>query len=199
MYVVLRLIVGIALALILTKTKVLKCIAGSKKRIWILAVAVITPILLYFLPMENAFTSFDSPETAFRYVYSYEAKGSAEGMETTFVVGEKKGASVYAIVPKTETGWKLDPGHQMKLDNSIFVDGMLISVYRHDKTNESYAVVSSDLEMLQICDVYGNIFHRIASNQSYIYCAYVPEYNGEYKLSVNGNDYLLSSEEFAIG
>ena len=72
----------------------------------ILIVATCAVSVLYFVPVENSFVTFDSAEAVYKYrkFGSYDVHLVVEGKESDFVVGEsnKNHDVLYMAVPKTE-------------------------------------------------------------------------------------------------
>lgn len=96
------------------------CIAALAKKLWgrpgrkfYFLVVVITTLFITlsaFVPFENAFITFKSPEAAYKYVNpgTSEIELVLDGQHSSFVIGSKGDSDIVYIVPKASGGWKVN-------------------------------------------------------------------------------------------
>lgn len=166
-------------------------------------VAVITILLITlsaFVPFENAFITFKSPEAAYEYFHPgiSEIKLVVDGQHSSFIVGSKGDSNIYSIIPKTPGGWKLGLGSYTKLTVHKIVDDLVIDIYQYRNTNDYYiSIFSADGTPLELSDTYCSVFIPLENFISELdadyttYFASIPTIEPQYKLSINGKDISL--------
>lgn len=99
------------------------CIAALAKKLWgrpgrkfYFLVVVITTLFITlsaFVPFENAFITFKSPEAAYKYVNpgTSEIKLVIDGQHSSFIVGSERDSNILFIASKTPGGGKLGLVH----------------------------------------------------------------------------------------
>ncbi len=175
------------------------------KRSRYLAVLIIAFILLSLsalVPFENAFVTFSSPESAYRYIYMDKAKLVVEGEESALVIGKEKDAYNYSIIPTSNTGWKLGLGLDIKTSISNSSSNEVAIWVTQYKDSEEYYITVFDRNGAA-CDITDNrnskFYHLDKSSVRddetfYIYYVYVHNLDDEYALIVNGKTYLVMDE-----
>ena len=176
-----------------------------QKRRWsILAfvIAVVLTTISAWIPIENVFVTFSSPESAYRYNHSGDVKLIVEGEKTDFLVGVKGETYVYAIVPKTAGGWKIGMGFDTNRKIQHVSDGITVYVYQYKDTKESFITVldteggpsdvsdnrHSEFKYLeQAKDTLGKTF--------YTYYAYINQGENPYILTGNGAPIDIQTEQ----
>ncbi len=150
------------------------------------------------IPLENAFVTYNSPESSFKYVNSCEAQLVVEGKETAFVIGNKGDTDIYLIVPKSKSGWKLGMGLDTKRVMQRIYGEMSIDVYRYKDTNDYYITVfDKSGGILDITDGNNSKFYYLKkinttlNTDFYTYYAYVQNFNNQCSLCVNGKTISL--------
>ncbi len=149
MYGIIRLIIGcIFLGCAIFALKRSK---STRKR-GIYTVSVFSSVLLItvlsFLPFENLFVTFDSPAAAYKYYIlgASDPELILEGDSCDFVVDREDGVESYFVIPKTEDGWKVGIGVNLKLIDDKFCDGISVSVFRYKNTEDYF---------ITVCDISG--------------------------------------------
>ena len=173
---------------------------GRKKMVIAAVISVALVIILAFIPLENTVVTFSTPEEAFGHYYvgDYDNMDIVEGELTTFVVGKKEGVEKFLIIPKTEKGWKVGLGIDIKWVVNSRSDGLVINVFQYKGTDE-YFIVIRDLfgTVHEISDAHGSNFIKgkrddKADNKKLVtYYAYIPYFSDEYTLVVNGTEIIL--------
>ncbi|MBE6717093.1 MAG: hypothetical protein E7573_09240 [Ruminococcaceae bacterium] len=201
MYRIVRLLLGciffyVALLLIKKYKKINEYIVGNT------AIAtVIIVVLLSFLPFENLFITFKSPETAYRYIYSDKTNVTlvAEGESCDFVVGNDKDSEECLIIPKTADGWKTC----RKIDTYRILHkihgGILVYFYRYKSTDEFFVSVLNTTEnQINVSDSCNSQFFPLESELNALkrplvtYYAYINEPSSDYTIFVNGEQIKFS-------
>lgn len=180
------------------------CIAALAKKLWgrpgrkfYFLVAVITTLFITlsaFVPFENAFITFKSPEAAYKYFHpgTSEIELVLDGQHSSFVIGSKGDSDIVYIVPKASGGWKVGLGSYTKLTMHKIVGNLVIDIYQYRNTSDYYiSIFSADGTPLELSDTYGSIFIPLEKfiyelGESYItYFAAIPSMEAQYRLSVN--------------
>ena len=162
--------------------------------------AVITVSLSMLVPFENAFVTFQTPESAFQYInMKTKVKLTVDGKNSSLVVGEKGNVNQYLIIPKAADGWKLGRGADTKIIKSERIGSVSVCVYQHQKTEDCYITVfDTEGKPVDLHDNYKSVFtclpkETVFPDKEYgTYYAYIPYADGEYQLTVNGNNVTLS-------
>lgn len=168
------------------------------KRKWSLiafAMAVVLITVSALIPIENAFVTFSSPKSAYNYNHCGNVTLIVDGKKTDFVVGVKGDTSVYAIVPKSDDGWKLGMGLDTKRIFKTISDGINIYVYHYKNSNDYYiTVLDTNGGSSEITDNHGSKFQCLDKSNSalnkifYTYYAYISNFDDQYTLTVNGKE-----------
>lgn len=168
-----------------------------------LLVTVITALLITlsaFVPFENAFITFKSPEAAYKYFHpgTSEIKLVIDGQHSSFIVGSEGDSNILFIAPKTPGGWKVGLGSYTKLTMHKIVGNLVIDIYQYRNTSDYYiSIFSADGTPLELSDTYGSIFIPLEKficelDANYTtYFANIPAIEPQYKLSINGKDITI--------
>lgn len=166
------------------------------KRRWsivALVAAIILTTISALLPIENAFITFSSPESAYHYRNSGDVKLVVDGEKTDLVVGTKGDEDIYAIVPKSNNGWKLGTGLDTKRMIQTISDGVIIYVYQYKNTDDYYITVfdanggSTDITDNRDSEFkYLETYNSALNETFYTYYAYIGGFDNQYALTVNG-------------
>lgn len=169
--------------------------AKRPMRVVVAVLSVVLCIATAFLPLENAFVSFDSPVASFEY-YLFDNTGEkvvVDGMRCDMVINHKSGKDTYLIVPKDSGGWKVGLGIDTKQVFQRFADGITIIIHRYKNTDEYFVtVLNTHGEELNLADEFGTAFVPVRrqtahGNPLVTYYGHISIFNGIYHLSVNGN------------
>lgn len=155
-------------------------------------VAVIMTTIFAFIPIEKAFITFSSPESAYNYNHSGNVKLIVEGEKTDFVVGAKGDVYIYAIVPKSNNRWKIGIGLDTKRIIQTISDGITIYIYQYKNTNDYFiTVLDTKGGLSDITDNHNSEFKYLEKSNStlsktfYTYYAYINGFDDQYTLTVN--------------
>lgn len=184
-----------SIAFIISFLSIRKSRATHKRR-WLITaftVAIMLTTVSALIPIENAFITFSSPESAYRYNHSGSVKMIVAGDKADFVVGAKGDADVYAIVPKANGGWKIGMGLDTKRIVHTVSDGITVYVYQYKNTNDYFITVSdTNGGSLDITDNHHSEFQYLENPNStlgktyYTYYACINGLDDQYALTVNG-------------
>ena len=201
MYSIIRLmIVGLFLGCSMVVAKKVKV---NHKRIWyivFLGLSVVLIIVLPFCPFENSVITFHSPEAAYEYYILGKSniKLVVEGKACDFVVDRQSDNDSYLMIPKTANGWKVGIGSSMKKVVQKIEDGVVVYVYQYKNTGD-YFVTIHDTKggTSMVSDEYNTTFYALDSeslNETLVtYYAYIPNFDSQYSITVNGNNIVLQS------
>ena len=166
------------------------------KRRWLivsLVVALILTTISALIPIENAFVTFTSPQSAYNYNNSGNVKLIVNGAKTDFVVASKGDTDVYIIVPKSDGGWKLGMGLDTKRIAQTISDGVSVYVYQYKNSGDYYiTVLDTNGGPSEIIDTHSSKFQFLDKYNSelnktfYTYYTYINGYDDQYALTVNG-------------
>lgn len=157
------------------------------------AVSAVLTTVFALIPVENAFVSFSSSENAYKYNHSADVKLTVNGGQSDFVTGEKNGANVYAIIPKSDGVFKIGMGTDIQRVSQISCKSSSVTVYKYKDTDDFYiAVAGTDSGELNVSDNRGSEFkvlkeyHSSLNETFYTYFVYVNSLDGGYALTVDG-------------
>ncbi len=166
---------------------------SHRYKVFLFAIYIFISVIISVIPFENAFYNFKSPESVYEYVYpDIRICSTIEGGNSSFIVGEKNNKYTYLIVPKTKSGWSLGLGSEMQQINHVVSDNIIITVYKHKKTGDTYAsVLDINGNYCDVTDEFKTEFIGIknenpSSRAGWVYYGYIPEYNSNgYLLQIN--------------
>ena len=203
MFSTIRLVLVILLVLvsflILKKTGVIR---KKVSYVFICCIALFLVFALPFIPFENAFFTFESPIQAFNYYNSTskEIKLVIKGESTDFVVGGDADSNINLIVPKTDNGWKIGLGKDIKRVFQRNVEGYSICVYQYKNSDEYYlSVLKVDGGNFEISDEFNSEFYSISkyndslNETQYTYYAYIPSFNAQYSIFLDGAEICIGT------
>ena len=192
-----RVIIGLifffSIIVLVSKIKV------SSRRIYYVASALISIIMvtiLAFIPFENLFISFNSPESVYNYVNfgPSSIKLVVKGDNSDFVIGEKNNRDIYLIVPKTDEGWKIGTGTNMKEIYRTNTNENVVHLYQYENTDDYYITIFNiSGGYAEITDNYGSSFLFVEKkneslNKTFVtYYAYIHNFDAPYLVIVNGD------------
>ena len=164
-------------------------------------IAVVLVAILNFVPYENLFHTFDSPSAAYDYCKSHKTEIDliVEGDACDFVIDREGTTFNSLMIPKTENGWKIGLDFDRKIVFHTFTAEIDIMVYQYKKTNDFFIEISGRSgETYVITDSYNTEFQTLRYESKnyekpiYKYYAYIPGYNSQYSVTVNGIKYQLN-------
>lgn len=157
---------------------------------------------LSFLPVENAFITFKSPESAYKYMYLKDTDLVISGKTTDFVVGERSGTNS-TILQKTKTGWKLGRRTDITLVSNTVRNDIVVNVWRYETSYDYFiSVTSMDTEhnKLTVKDTLNSEVQSItrdsvsAKDGITTYYLTVNKPDLKYRLTANGTDFFIYDE-----
>lgn len=197
MYSIIRLIIGcifLTCSIIVTKKSKVVC-----KRILYVIFLITTVVLitiLSFIPLENLFITFSSPEEVYEYVNFGKSNIElvVKGNDCDFVVDRKSDSDTYLIIPKTVDGWKIGVGSNTKRIAQKISDGIIVYVYQYKNTKDYFITIfDTNGGELQLLDDYDTEFYSLEKKNDFLektfvtYYAHVSNFNPQYCVMVNGN------------
>lgn len=195
LYQILRILVsiGIAGAFFLLFRKKLR-----RKMLYIVAAAllILSDIALCELPVENAFVTFDSPESAAQYVGIDHVSYIIDGADTGLLISGETGEYQERIFPKAQDGWKLSGESATHIRGFYSGTGAAIQMLQYKDTAEHYLVVIYMGTPPALSDSNESVFQLLQAGDGYttdsIFAAYVPQYGANYAVTINGETVYLS-------
>ncbi len=197
MYGIIRITIGI-LFLVGSIIALQKMKIAHKRRTYAVAVCLSIALMtaLAFLPFENFFITFDSPESAYEY-YNFGKSNIrliVEGNDCDLVVDRKNTSDTYLIVPKTENGWKIGIGADTRKIAETFVNGISVNVYQYRKIDAFFiTILDTNGGESTVSDKYGTEFFaseevdKTCSKTFVTYFGYLAEFDSSYNITVNGH------------
>ncbi len=152
-------------------------------------------VLLSFIPFENLFLTFDSPESAYEYFIpgKSDIELVVEGNNCDFIVDRNKDTDTFLIIPKTENGWKIGTGSNMVRVDQKLTDGISVNIYQYKNSNDYFiTILDTNGGESKISDNFNTVFYSLERNTDYLgktyvtYYAHIPDFNVNYCLDVNG-------------
>lgn len=170
-----------------------------------LFLSLVIIVLSLFIPFENAFVSFSSPQEAFNHWQNGEIKAVLDGENSTMIIAEDyDNSNQIAIMPKAanKTKWKIGTAYNIKNIAKLRNDNVIFYIYSYKKTNDYYIIISIiDKNVNTISDNCGSDFILVDKNQTlyyyYNYVAYIKNYNDDYMIFIN-NEEIKFSELISI-
>ena len=181
-----------ALALFLLLRKKLK-----QRTAIILAVAVFAAadVLLCNTPLENAVYTFPTPKAAADYVGFVDVTDVVEGEESALFLTGGSGQYQLRVFPKAADGWKLCGENGTDIKGFFSGEDTAIQLVQMKNSTEYYVVVICTGGNAEVTDSYGSVFRTLQEGDGVtsdsIYLAYVPGYDAQYVLTVNGETISL--------
>lgn len=190
MYGILRLLLGVAIFFL--SIFIIRRMDFKKKTLltrMAFVLAIVICLVLNFVPFENAFVTFDSPEDAYRYYkgWSQEIDLFVEGRNSDFVITNK---NEILIIPKMKEGWKLGIGPDIKHVIWGSSESGTISIYRYKETNDYYVqVIVADDIVQKVEDSYDSTFVTGGEERTgKVYFAALERFDKQYKIYINGEE-----------
>lgn len=183
---------------------VIKKARKENKRKWVMLlifIAVFLPLLSAFYPIENAFITFPTVESAYYYSKEGYIKHIIQGNESDLVIGQKENdtTNILAVMPKTNDGWKISSFGSLKRVTSTISHDVSIHVYQYKNSDDYYIVVYGLKEAeLEVIDNRNSLFDCLEWNNKpnrlyYKYCSYIHCFDENYVITVDGNPVSFNS------
>ena len=202
MYGLIRLCIG-CIVFGCIKLKFKELIKTRRHKIYILVIAAIFSIIFMFIPFENLFITFSSPEKVFNYCYTKKTKVKlvVEGKDSDLVIGEDDDAHIYLIVPKVANGWKIGMWTNTKLISYEMYNSISVDVYQYKNTNDYFvSILDMNGGYSQITDSFQSEFSALEQpidvlEKTYVtYCTNIQDFTDEYWINVNGEKIIVNAQ-----
>lgn len=149
--------------------------------------------MLAYLPFENTYMTFSSPEEAYFYTNpkQLDVICKIDGKESTLLVSRKENEDNYILVPKTDAGWKIGTGFEIKNVVDRIQNRMLIKIIQY-RGHDDYYVILFDLEdsVSTISDQVGATFSELHKDNTALstkaYIAHIADIQTDYYVEING-------------
>ena len=203
MYGTIRCIIGICCFAVTVLFAKYKKAINYKRVIMFGVISLMVTMLLNFVTFENLVYTFDSPEKAYNYFNAdLKTEMLVQGKDSDLIVGKKDNKLSYLIVPKSEDGWKIGHGKDLKTA-SFRADGSAdfstIMLFQYKNENEYYIAVSTiknnDFEITDSCNSKFVIFEP--DENINMYYAAIDNYNSEYWIKINDEKYVIGELSFS--
>ena len=202
MYGLIRLCIG-CIVFGCIKLKFKELIKTRRHKIYILVIAAIFSIIFMFIPFENLFITFSSPEKVFNYCYTKKTKVKlvVEGKDSDLVIGEDDDAHIYLIVPKVANGWKIGMWTNTKLISYEMYNSISVDVYQYKNTNDYFvSILDMNGGYSQITDSFQSEFSALEQpmdvlEKTYVtYYTNIQDFTDEYWINVNGEKIIVNDQ-----
>ena len=205
MYILWRLVLCAVLGVLIyifIRKKVLKKVV----RFLILMLPFILVTVLFFIPFENLFIDFDSPEKVYKYVNygNKNIKVIVPGEKVDLVVGNKNNSDVYYTVPKNGDTWKIGVTLDTKIIDRKIEDDFVIMIHHYTKSNDYFVTVIDRYNKIKsISDSKQSDFilpddsNNSVNNTFATYYANVRDFNELYWINVDGEIITLDNKSVA--
>lgn len=195
MYYIIRYAVFIILAVVVFLIMKKQGRLNKKTVIGSIIAAIVLCGVSDLVPVENLFVKFPTAESVYKYVSMGNARYTADGDKTAFVMGSNmmnKKSNEWYIVSKDDESYKINVGND-KLSISM-IDGCSISLITDKKTKDSYAIITSnDIGQLRLNDNHNSNFKKTSFSPifGYEYIVYLGVLDDDYRITINENTYKM--------
>lgn len=192
MYGAIRVIlVFLAFVIVLKKVELNKV-----KRTVLLVLTVLLCTISAFVPVENLFVDFSSPEAVYKYMnlQAPEELTVVYGEESAMVIAQKDQNSYNVrYTPKSEDGWKIGNALNVKSVYCESNDDFIIDVKRYGKTTDYYIEVKFIGKQIEkITDSENSEFISVGKSENdtesefVFYYTAVQNFNNQYWIEIDG-------------
>lgn len=204
MYGLIRLFIGCIVLCCMT-LRIKKSNKTHKNRIFVSAIIIssVFTTILGFIPFENLFITFSSPEKVFHYYRGSRPKNSliVTGKNSDLVINEDDGTYTYLLVPKVAAGWKIRTGINNRCISHKIYNGMIIDVYQYKNKNDYFvSILDMNGGYSQITDSFQSEFTSLEQSievleKTYVtYCTNIQDFTDEYWINVNGEKIIVNDQ-----
>ena len=185
-----------------------KTILTRKKIYALICVTVFIVSVLSFVPIENWFFHFNSPEAAFNYFHigKNNIELVLEGNDSAFVIDHKNNKYTYQIIPKDNNKWQVGLGLYLKTVVNTFSDGIAVYVYQYKNTDDYY-ISAFDVNGVK-ADIFDNCHSQfyylkhqtnLDGSDFYTYFAHISDFNQQYYIEMNGKRIAIKTNQSGDG
>lgn len=164
----------------------------GKKRIIISAVfAVLITTVIFFIPFENLFVHFKTPESAYCYFQTGTPKYTVYGKNSAIIIADDRESENISVISKADKvgSWKISLGYNTKIVSQSFHGGNSAVVFKHKPTGDCYIFVYANDLQSSVKDEQGTKFVEISNESTPVkeYVAYLANFEKNYTVNVNGD------------
>lgn len=146
---------------------------------------------LGFLPFENYFFSFPTPEACFSYTNQEEPDYILEGEHSSFVIAINHSKYIFRMIGKGDSGWKIAPPGQTYTSPESIPSPYIVWLYQYKDTTDHYIIIfHASGEKLDVSDSNHSTFIEHESEgldgSDYEYFGFIGNISDGYTLSING-------------
>ena len=190
---IIRWVIGIILFVLLfcvLKRKKRKPIQEKNRIIISGIIAFLVITVLSFIPIENLFVHFKTPESAYHYFQAGTPMHTVYGENSAMVIADDRDTENLSIISKADKSdsWKISLGYNTEMAAQAFDGGCSAVVYHHKPTGDNYIFVYVRDSQVSINDDLGTTFVEIPDENALIkeYVAYLSDFDSDYIVTVNG-------------
>ncbi len=204
MFIISRVIIGfIFFACMIILIKKLKFEHKLKGYVFSVILSVILITVIAFLPFENFFITFDSPQSVYNYMNfgKSNVKLVINGKNSDFVINDKINSYSYLIVPKYKDGWKIGLGADTKMIMQKIYDDIIINVFQYKNTNDYFIVLlNTNGGPINLKDSNNSKFYSLEKTNNQLnkvfitYFLNISNFDSKYWLSINDKKICLLND-----
>lgn len=208
MYSFIRTLIGVVF-LVCSFLAIKKSGLGRKRPLYF-ACACLSFLLIWtleFLPFENFFVTFDSPQAAYDY-YTFGKPNIVlvvGGDSCDLVIDRQSEADQYLLIPKTADGWKIGLGSDTKRAFRKISDGTIIWGYQYKNTSDLFLMILNRDEEAIVTDDRNTTFYSLEKYNAalkttvVVYYAHISDAQTPYSITVNGTKIALNDGQSEDG
>ncbi len=146
----------------------------------------------FFVPIENAFVTFESPGAAYQYtnINGYEVQLVLEGTDSAMVVGGKQNTTNNLIIPKKDGGWGVGLSiHSEEIYKDFVGKGKgILEICRLRESDDYYLIAFGIPGNNTVSDSQGSKFVSLPNSgaENNTYYALIEEPNAQYEVFIAG-------------
>lgn len=169
-----------------------------RKKIVIFLLLIAAYVMLAYLPFENIYMTFSSPEEAYAYTNPkrLDVICKIDGTESTLLVSREESGDNYILVSRKDTGWKIGTGFEINNVAERIQNGTLIKIIQY-RGHDDYYVILFDLKdsIHTISDHMDSTFFELQKDNSVlstkVYIAHIADIQTDYYVEINGIKYFV--------
>lgn len=164
-------------------------------------ISVVLSFVLFFIPFENAFISFSTPQKAFHYYTTGEIKAILDGENSTMIISGEDNEDQINIFPKTKdkTKWKIGMGYNIKSVAKFNKKNVYIDIDTYSHSDDYYIYINicnvNECKIYDSCDSEFKVIENENTVSYKTYAAYIKDFDKNYTLSVNGEEIQFKTQE----
>ena len=190
---IIRWAIGIILFVILftaLKNKKKKPIQEKNRIIISGVIAFLVITVSFFVPFENLFVHFKTPESAYHYFQAGTPIRTVYGENSAMVIADDRGTKNLSVISKADKSdsWKISLGYNTEMAARALNGGCSAVVYHHKPSGDNYISLYVQDSQVSINDQQGTTFVEISDEKALgkEYVAYLSDFDSDYIVTVNG-------------